>query len=341
MSEKFIMPRVVFGTSTMGNLYNIVPYEKKLAVIEQIFKHAPRPVMFDSAGKYGAGLALESLGQCLKDLNIDPKDVIISNKLAWVRTELEGEEPTFEPGVWKGLKFDAIQKISYEGILQCFEQGNELLGDYNSEMVSVHDPDEYLDAAKDENDYKQRYADILEAYRALKELKDQGKAKGIGIGAKNWKTIQLISKDVDLDWVMIANSMTVHSHPKELLEFMAELENKGVAVINSAVFNGGFLVGGSHYNYKEVSSENTWGKDLLVWRDNFHQLCEKHALKPAEVCVQFGANAPGVKSIALATSDAAKVERNVHLTEKEIPQQFWIDLFGCKLEDYLSSCLAK
>lgn len=335
MTSTFKIPAVVFGTSAMGNLYNIVPYEKKLAVIEQIFKHAPRPVMFDSAGKYGAGLALEALGQCLRDLGIKPDEVIISNKLAWVRTQLEGEEPTFEPGVWKGLKYDAIQKISYDGILECFEQGNELLGEYNSELVSVHDPDEYLDAAKNEAERNARYQDILNAYQALKTLKDQGKAKAIGIGAKNWRVIQEISRDVALDWVMIANSMTVHSHPTELLEFMAELEQKGVAIINSAVFNGGFLVGGNHYNYKEVDAASAEGHDLLKWREHFNSICEKHSLKPAEVCVQFGINAPGVVSIALSTSDAAKVERNVRLADKTIPEAFWTDLLGSDLDNYL------
>jgi len=55
--------------------------------------------VFDSAGKYGAGLALEVLGQCLEELNVPPEKVVISNKLAWKRIPLpEGAEPTFEPG---------------------------------------------------------------------------------------------------------------------------------------------------------------------------------------------------------------------------------------------------
>ena len=50
----------------------------------------------------------------------------------------------------RDLKHDAIQKISYEGMMECFEQGNELLGGYVPQMVSVHDPDEYLAMAKNE-----------------------------------------------------------------------------------------------------------------------------------------------------------------------------------------------
>jgi hypothetical protein len=52
------------------------------------------------------------------------------------------------------------------------------LGDYRAELVSVHDPDEYLAAAKDGLEQAQRYQDILEAYRALNELKRDGQVKG-------------------------------------------------------------------------------------------------------------------------------------------------------------------
>lgn len=55
-----------------------------------------------------------------------------------------------------GIDNDAEQDISYEGILRCYEQGNELLGDYNTSLASVHDPDEYLDAASSPEDRASR-----------------------------------------------------------------------------------------------------------------------------------------------------------------------------------------
>src|SRR5476651_1445192 len=170
--QEITLPRVIFGTSGLGNLYTVLSDDVKRAIIEESVKYSPKPAVFDSAGKYGAGLALESLGRSLKQLNVNPSDVLISNKLGWVRTELKTPEPTFEPGVWRDLKFDAVQKISYDGILECYEQGNELLNGYKADLVSVHDPDEYLAAAAtNEADKAKRYQDILDAYRALFELK--------------------------------------------------------------------------------------------------------------------------------------------------------------------------
>jgi len=139
------VPQIVYGTSYLGNLYTALPYDDKLALMRKWFECTEKPVVIDSAGKYGAGLALEVIGKGLADLGIDPDDIIISNKLGWLRVPLEAEEPTFEPGAWADLENDAVQTFSYDGIIKCHQQGNELLGGtYRAEIVSIHYPDEYM-----------------------------------------------------------------------------------------------------------------------------------------------------------------------------------------------------
>ncbi len=337
--QEINLPKVIFGTSGLGNLYVALSDDVKCAIVAESIRYSPKPAVFDSAGKYGAGLALESLGRSLAQLNVNPSDVLISNKLGWFRTALKTTEPTFEPGMWRDLKYDAVQRISYEGILECYEQGNELLGGYRAELVSVHDPDEYLAAAKDEPDLTQRYRDILDAYCALQELKRRGKVKAIGVGSKDWRTIKKITDDVTLDWVMIANSMTIHSHPRELVEFMLELEKQGIQIINSAVFNGGFLTGSAYYNYR--LTDPVKDKHLYYWRELFYGLCADYKIKPADACISFGLNAPGVKSIALSTSNVERVSQNVALAYLKIPAQFWTEMKACGLidESYASAYL--
>ncbi len=323
INNNIILPPVMFGTSCLGNIYEATPYQTKLAIVRECVNNSLGIPVFDTAGKYGAGLSLEVLGQCLNDLNVAPNKVIISNKLAWYQTELTTPEPTFEKGIWKDLKNDAVQKISYQGILDCFYQGNDLLGNYNSQMASVHDPDEYLATAKTEEEAAILYQDILAAYRALTELKQQGKIASIGVGSKQWQVIQRIANDVDLDWVMIANSLTLHSHPKALINFIGELHKKGVAVINSAVFNGGFLIGSDFYNYNAVDKNTTEGKALYKWRDDFFALCQQFAIQPAEACFNFGFNILGVISVALSTTKPEKVKLNINMATKQIPVGFW------------------
>lgn len=320
------LPAVIFGTSGLGNLFVALDEDAKCRIIEECYHLSGGTVVFDSAGKYGAGLALEVLGNCLKKLNIPPEKVIVSNKLAWVRTELKTSQPTFEPGVWKNIKHDAIQKISYDGIIECFEQGNKLLDNYPAQLVSVHDPDEYIAKAKDPSHAIELYNDVLDAYKALYDLKRQGRVKAIGIGAKDWRVIQRVVNDVRLDWVMIANSLTIKNHPKELLDFMAQLDQKGIVIINAAVFHSGFLVGGDYYDYKLMQSGIAEHDSLFKWRNDFFDVCKKHHVTPAAACIQFALHAPGVKSIALNTTDAKRVKENIDFAATMLPLSFWEEL---------------
>jgi D-threo-aldose 1-dehydrogenase len=324
------VPPIVFGTSCLGNLYEVVADETKLAIVSEIFRHCPAPVVLDSAGKYGAGLALEVIGDCLRKLNIPKTNVVISNKLGWYRVPLRGVEPTFERGVWAGINHDAESRISYEGILQCYEQGNELLGKgCSSQVVSVHDPDEYLAAAKTPAERKSRFENVLGAYRALFELKAKGAVKAVGIGSKDWRVIREISERVNLDWVMFACSLTVYSHPAELLEFIAHLDSRGVGMINSAVFNAGFLIGGDWFDYRKPDPVKE--ASLFAWREKFLEVCKKFNAKPGDVCVQFGLAVPGIVAVALNTGRAERIKENVASATNVIPAALWRALKDEKL----------
>lgn len=319
------VPPVIFGTSCLGNLYEVVADETKLAIVREIIRHSPAPAVFDSAGKYGAGLALEVIGDSLRKLSVPPSQVVISNKLGWYRVPMQGSEPTFERGVWAGIGHDAESRISYDGILQCYEQGCHLLGaGYPSHVVSVHDPDEYLAAAKSSAERQQRFEDVLGAYRALFELKSKGAVLAVGIGSKDWQVIREISDQVPLDWVMFACSLTVYSHPAELLQFIAHLHSRGVGMINSAVFNAGFLTGGAWFDYRKPDPVRE--TPLFGWREKFLTICKNFAVKPADVCVQFGLALPGVVAVALNTGKPERIKENVASATNEIPAALWQQL---------------
>jgi len=318
------VPPVIYGTSYLGNLYRVLPYRDKLALIRKWFDCTERPVVIDSAGKYGAGLALEVIGKGLKELGIHRDDIIISNKLGWYRVPLASNEPTFEPGAWAGLENDCIQAFGYEGIARCFDQGNRLLGEsYPAELVSVHDPDEYLLAAGDQEEKDSRLMEVLESYRALFDLKEEGKVRAVGIGCKQWTVIRGLYEHVPFDWVMFANSFTIFSHPPELMEFMERLDADGVGIINSALFHGGFITGGDKFDYRDVDPDSDEGRLIHGWREAFHAVCGDHGVLPGDACLHFGLSHPAVSSIALNTSRPEKMERNAEILQRRIPPAFW------------------
>lgn len=322
MKEKYKLPRLIHGSSSLGNLYLVLPEERKKELVSQWMESSEKPVCIDSAGKYGAGLALEEIGKALRSLSVNPEDVLISNKLGWKRVPLEGDEPTFEPGVWKSLEFDAVQSISASGIYECWQQGNRLLGaPYKANLISVHDPDEYLDAASSVDEREKRKEDILSAYKTLKELKSAGEIDAIGIGSKDWKVIRELAAHIDFDWVMFANSFTIYSHPDELVEFIGHLASKGTAIVNSALFHSGFLAGSSYFDYKVVTREDK--PELFQWRDRFFKICEEFSVKPVDACIEFGLMVPGIDSISLNTTDPQRVSQNHQSANSSAPDSFW------------------
>ncbi len=322
--SKMSIPPIVFGSSCLGNLYEELPYSTKLAIVREWVENVESPVI-DTAGKYGAGLALEMIGKCLRELNVPGSAVAISNKLGWKRVPLKGHEPTFEPGAWANLDNDAEQRISGKGIIECYEQGCDLIGsEYTPQIVSVHDPDEYLNAAKTQDDRKRRLDDVVEAYSSLRELKQQERVKAIGVGSKDWTTIRELDSLVELDWIMFACSLTPYTHEPELIAFMKELNERDIGMINSAVFHAGFLVGGSFFDYRIPDA--VLDAELFTWRNKFLNVCEQFGVIPAEACVQFGMSVPGMAATALNTSKPANVIRNIKAISADIPDDFWSEL---------------
>jgi D-threo-aldose 1-dehydrogenase len=215
--------------------------------------------------------------------------------------------------------------MGYDGILECYRQGNELLGAYRANLVSVHDPDEYLAGASDAGEENRRYAEILDSYRALIELREQGDVDAVGVGSKDPHVIdRLHQSGVPLDWAMFANSYTIYSHPDWVLDLMERLSRSGVTVINSAVFHGGFLIGGEFFDYQPVTREER--PELFAWRDEFLATCRKHNVSPAHACCEYGRSPGVVRSIALNTSKPERVADNVRYGTAQLPREFWQEM---------------
>lgn len=320
------VPPLIFGATSLGNLFRLVSDEEKAGIVAAWAECGLNPFVVDSAGKYGAGMSLEVIGRELGKLNVPADRVVISNKLGWRRVPLNGTAPTFEPDAWFGLEYDAVQDISYEGILRCWHEGNELLGDYSANLVSVHDPDEYLAASTSTADRANRMQDLLDAYRALTELKEQGEVAAVGVGAKNWTVIEELSRHCDFDWVMFANSFTILKHPPDLCAFMERLAEQGVAIINSAVFHGGFLLGGELYDYRKLDPSSSDDQSLLGWREQFSTICKRFEVSEFDVGVAFGHAHPAITAIALSSSRGDRVAGHIASIQKTVPNEVWTAL---------------
>ena len=328
---------IVFGTSCLGNLYREIPFETKVEIVAEWFKAFDHPVI-DSAGKYGAGLSLECIGKALKALGKMNGDLTISVKLGWRRSKRlnPGEEQTFEPGAWKGIEYDAMQDISYDGILRCYEEAKDLLGGFPIDLVSVHDPDEYIFNAEKQRGGERRddedsvfslaLCEIKDAYRALFELKARGEVESVGIGSKDWRAIEMLWREgVRFDWAMFACQPTILVHPPELISFVNELKSAGVTLIDSAVFNGGFLLGSDMLDYRKADPEKD--SAAFAFRERYLNLCRRYGIDPAAPAVQY-AYRLGFDSVALNTSSPKRILQNASYASVTVPDGFWREIEG-------------
>ena len=226
---------------------------------------------------------------------------------------LTTQDPTFENGIWKDIKHAVVLDISYNGMMECFKEGNALLGGrLSTDLVSVHDPDEYLaQVEEDSEQYRQRLQDILDAYRALFDLKSQGLVTSVGIGAKCPKIIEFVVNHCPLDWVMMACVITPYVHTAATQLLLKRLAGDNIHVINAGVFHGGFLVGEPYFNYALADSASV--PELFKWRETFFAVCAECGHTPAAVCVQFSFRFPAICSVALNADCPQRVIDNYNL----------------------------
>ena len=156
------------------------------------------------------------------------------------------------------------------------------------------------------------------------ELKAKGEVKGVGVGSKDWSVIRDLYRDVKFDWAMFACAPTILRHPPELMDFIARLAADGVTVIDSAVFNGGFLTGGDKFDYR--TADPARDAALFAKREAYLSLCRKWKLDPAAVAVEYALRIPGVKHVALNTSRPERVAANAAYGKHKSPDGFWKEL---------------
>ena len=146
----------------------------------------------------------------------------------------------------------------------------------------------------------------------------------MGVGSKDWTVIRDLYGDVKFDWAMFACAPTILRHPPELMDFIARLAADGVTVIDSAVFNGGFLTGGDKFDYR--TADPARDAALFAKREAYLSLCRKWKLDPAAVAVEYALRIPGVKHVALNTSKPERVAANAAYGNHRSPDGFWSEM---------------
>jgi D-threo-aldose 1-dehydrogenase len=290
------VPPIMFGTRALGADAEPIPEQTRRAIIGEWFERVEPPVFINTRCD---GVALQMLGHTLKRFDVSPEEIVIN---------LELDVPT--------MHYDATCNRWHEAV-------ERLGGRYTPRLASLRGLDAYLAAATTAADRDRRFANVLEAYRALNDLKSAAQIAAIGASATDWRIVLQILTIVDLDWVMLAGCLTVLNHSTDVIDFVASLAECQIPFVNSGVFQSGFLVGGPHFDERIISTEAASDRPLFAWRKAFVALCHGHGISPAHACIQFGLSPPGVVAVALNTSHPDRVAENVASVLNQVPNSFW------------------
>ncbi len=309
------LPPLGFGAAPIGNLYR----EVSDAVARQAVTAALASGIdyFDTAPHYGFGLSERRLGRSLADRDAPP---VLSTK---VGRRLEpapaGSLPAIRHGFAGAPALEPVFDYSYDGVMRAFESSLQRLARERVDILLVHDLGELTHGAS----HLQRLQEFLGGgYRAMEELRRDGRVGAIGAGANEWQIFMRLMEVGDFDTFLLAGRYTLLEQTA-LDTFLPACAKRQISVIAAGPFNSGILASGvsgpgpHYYNYEAAPA-------AVVERvRRLELICEAYQVPLAAAALQFPAAHPQVATVLTGLADAAQVDQAVAWMTQALPGEFW------------------
>ncbi len=199
---------------------------------------------------------------------------------------------------------------SRDAIRRSVDESLERLGLDRIDILFIHDPDDYWEAA------------ISEAYPALAELRAQGVVRAIGAGMNQAEMLTRFVREADFDVLLCAGRYTLLDQVA-LDELLPACVERHVSVVIGGVMNSGLLADpspSSRFNYAPPPKE---------WLDRalrVKAVCDRHDVPLRAAAIQFPLAHPAVASIAAGVRSAAHLDEYPAFMRLPIPAELWADL---------------
>lgn len=288
----FTLPRLGLGTAPLGGLFEAVGDEDAAATLEAA--GAAGMTYFDTAPRYGHGLAEQRLGRLLAPSGVT--DPVISTKTGW----LLRPRPDGSPG-------EVITDWTERGIRESLESSLTRLGRSGVDILYLHDPDDYPDEIR------------RTAYPAVRRLRDEGLVRAIGFGMNHSGPLASYVADFEVDVVLIAGRLTLLDH-EALATLLPLCARTGTSVVVGGVFNTGLLADpapGAMFNYRQAPAE------ALERARQCRALCDAYGVPIHAAAIQFPLLHPAVDSVVLGCRSAAEVTANAAAARFPVPDELW------------------
>jgi D-threo-aldose 1-dehydrogenase len=306
--ERLDLGRLGYGAAAVGNLYRAVDDESARQLLDAAWDAGIR--YYDTAPHYGLGLSERRLGEMLRSR--PREEFVLSTKVGRLLVpDPEGagrrdddlfEVPADHRRVWD---------FSESGIRRSLEESLRRLGLDSVDVLYLHDVERSGDA---------RQA-IDSGVRALARMRDEGLVRAIGIGSSDLGAIEHAVRTDAVDLVMLPGRYTLLEAPAQDV-VLPLCEEKGVGIVNVAVFNSGLLATpepseSSPYEYRKVPP------DKLRRAQELARACREVGVELPTAALQFSARHPAVVSVVVGADTPEQIRQNAERMSAPVPDELW------------------
>ncbi len=322
-SSMLSLPRMGLGCGTLGDPDDVTSETQAQETLVAAWDGGVR--YFDTAPWYGNTKSEHRVGTFLRQ---KPRaDFVVTTKVGRVYRRPEDPE-TFHNSPWMarwkgGLPFDLRFDYTRDGILRSYEDSLMRLGLNTVDALAIHDLD--FKHQKTEEGVVGTLDQLSEqgGYQALRDLKDRGEIKAIGVGINHTGMIRRFLERFDIDYFLVAMPYTLLDQDALDEDFPLCAEH-GAQVVIGAVYASGILAGGvaanRSYAYQDAPTE------VLDRVRQIEAICANYEVPLRAAALQFTLAHPNVVSVIPGANSAAQVSQNLNAMTQTIPVQFWATL---------------
>jgi D-threo-aldose 1-dehydrogenase len=307
-----------FGAGAIGNLYREVSDTDAAAAVRAALEDGVK--YFDTAPHYGFGLSEKRLGRIVESLD-ESADIIVATKVGRVLVPTTADSQIARQGFISPEPYESAFDYSHDGVVRSFEESRRRLA-RNIDILYAHDLGRRTHG---ERHFAQLRLFLDEGYRAMRELREQGAVRAIGLGVNEWQVCEELLESVDLDIILLAGRYTLLE--QEALEsFLPLCARRGVAVVIGGPYNSGILARDRLTANTPPYDYSPAGAAILARADSIEAVCARHGVPMAAAALQFPLAHPAVVSVIPGMSSAAEVAAAVRWMSLPIPAACWQEL---------------
>ncbi|MFN3663173.1 aldo/keto reductase [Yoonia sp.] len=277
-----------YGAASQGNLYREMSDTDAQATLQAAWDAGIR--YFDTAPQYGLGRSEARLGNALQGFNRNA--LVLSSKASHLLLDCAPDEVTPEAFVAVPQK-RIVFNYTYDGIMRSFDDSVGRLGTDRIDILLLHDIDADMHGILG---VEQKLRELFDqgGYRALTDLRAEGRITGIGAGVNTWQICERLLQEADFDGFLLAGRYTLLEQDP-LDSFLPLCIAKDVGIILGGPYNSGILatgaIPGTRYNYIPAPP------DILPKVKRISAVCAAHETDLITAALQFPLVHPAVKTV--------------------------------------------